>query len=180
MRDELFPFWEGKSVDEYCESQYRERGGMGAVRRVLRFRLLLPRHLTGGGDSNPGYDVILMKKGMLDIQQEAKDHLAHAGLFYIPDDLDKIYFYKSVIDTTEGVMSLCQAPVCLSYAAGAGCQVNRIRSVRAELQKIAEVNAMGTGSQAPTLSGKRSRLYGRIRVPAAGRRKPDWYVHRSC
>lgn len=24
MRDELFPFWKGKSVDEYCEDQYRE------------------------------------------------------------------------------------------------------------------------------------------------------------
>ena len=26
MREELFPFWEGKSVDEYCETQYREAG----------------------------------------------------------------------------------------------------------------------------------------------------------
>ena len=51
----------------------------------------------------PGYDVILMKKGMLDIQQEAKDHLAQLD-YENPDDLDKIYFYKSVIDTTEGVM----------------------------------------------------------------------------
>ena len=25
-KEELFPFWEGKSVDEYCESQYRECG----------------------------------------------------------------------------------------------------------------------------------------------------------
>ena len=26
MREELFPFWKGKSVDEYCEDQYREAG----------------------------------------------------------------------------------------------------------------------------------------------------------
>ena len=26
MREELFPFWAGKSVDEYCEDQYREAG----------------------------------------------------------------------------------------------------------------------------------------------------------
>lgn len=26
MREELFPFWQGKSVDEYCEDQYREAG----------------------------------------------------------------------------------------------------------------------------------------------------------
>ena len=30
MREELFPFWEGKSVDEYCESQYREAGVWGS------------------------------------------------------------------------------------------------------------------------------------------------------
>ncbi len=53
--------------------------------------------MSGGGDSNPGYDVILMHKGMLDIQQEAKDHLAQLD-YANPDDLDKIYFYKSVID----------------------------------------------------------------------------------
>ena len=27
-REVLFPFWEGKSVDEYCETQYRECGGL--------------------------------------------------------------------------------------------------------------------------------------------------------
>ena len=41
MREELFPFWEGKSLDEYCEDQYREAGVWGAFRRVLCFRLLL-------------------------------------------------------------------------------------------------------------------------------------------
>ena len=59
--------------------------------------------LNGGGDSNPGYDVIVMKKGMLDIQNEAKEHLAQLD-YANPEDLDKIYFYKAVVDTTEGVM----------------------------------------------------------------------------
>ena len=36
--------------------------------------------VNGGGDSNPGYDVILMKKGMLDIQKEAKGPPGTAGL----------------------------------------------------------------------------------------------------
>ena len=59
--------------------------------------------LNGGGDSNPGYDVILYEKGMLDILNEAKEHLKMLD-YANPDDLDKIYFYKSVIETTEGVM----------------------------------------------------------------------------
>ena len=44
-----------------------------------------------------------MKKGMLDIQREAQEHLEELD-YENPDDIDKIYFYKSVIDTTEGVM----------------------------------------------------------------------------
>lgn len=101
-RDVLFPFWEGKSQDEICEDQYREAGVWELSGES--FVSDCSYHATsGGGDSNPGYDVILMRKGMLDIQQEAKEHLAQLD-YANPDDLDKIYFYKSVIDTTEGVM----------------------------------------------------------------------------
>ena len=40
---------------------------------------------------------------MLDIQKEARDHLTQLD-YENPDDIEKIYFYKSIIDTTEGVM----------------------------------------------------------------------------
>ena len=74
-REVLFPFWEGKSVDEYCETQYRECGGWELSGES--YVSDCSYHATsGGGDSNPGYDVILMKKGMLDIQREAREHLA--------------------------------------------------------------------------------------------------------
>lgn len=75
MRDELFPFWEGKSVDEYCESQYRE-AGVWELSGESFVSDCSYHAVNGGGDSNPGYDVILMKKGMIDIQNEAKEHLA--------------------------------------------------------------------------------------------------------
>ncbi|MBR4747442.1 MAG: choline trimethylamine-lyase, partial [Desulfovibrio sp.] len=93
--------------------------------------------LNGGGDSNPGYDVILMKKGMLDIQNEAKAHLAELD-YANPEDLDKIYFYKSVVDTTEGVMIYARR---MSEHARelAGKEQDPVR--RAELEHIAEVNA---------------------------------------
>lgn len=31
MREELFPYWKGKSVDEYCEDQFREARFMGII-----------------------------------------------------------------------------------------------------------------------------------------------------
>ena len=136
MRDELFPFWEGKSVDEYCESQYRE-AGVWELSGESFVSDCSYHAVNGGGDSNPGYDVILMKKGMLDIQNEAKEHLAMLE-YENPDDLDKIYFYKSVIDTTEGVMAYARR--MSQYAAElAAKETNPQR--KEELLKISEVNA---------------------------------------
>lgn len=136
MREELFPFWEGKSVDEYCETQYRE-AGVWALSGESMVSDCSYHAINGGGDSNPGYDVILMKKGMLDIQQEAKDHLAQLD-YENPEDLDKIYFYKSVIDTTEGVM--IYAKRLSDYAAELAAKESDPKR-KQELLEISRVNA---------------------------------------
>ena len=136
MREELFPFWVGKSVDEHCEDQYRE-AGLWELSGESFVSDCSYHALNGGGDSNPGYDVILMKKGMLDIQQEAKDHLAKLD-YENPDDIEKIYFYKSVIDTTEGVM--IYAMRLSEYAAELAAKETNPKR-KAELLKISEVNA---------------------------------------
>jgi choline trimethylamine-lyase len=136
MREELFPFWVGKSVDEYCEDQYRE-AGVWELSGESFVSDCSYHAVNGGGDSNPGYDVILMQKGMLDIQQEARDHLANLD-YENPDDIEKIYFYKSVIDTTEGVM--IYAKRLSEYAAELAAKENDPKR-KAELLKISEVNA---------------------------------------
>lgn len=136
MKEELFPFWEGKSVDEYCEDQYRE-AGVWELSGESFVSDCSYHAINGGGDSNPGYDVILMKKGMLDIQQEAKDHLKELD-YQNPNDIEKIYFYKSIIDTTEGVM--IYAKRLSDYAKElADKETNPKR--KADLYKISEVNA---------------------------------------
>jgi formate C-acetyltransferase len=136
MKEELFPFWEGKSIDESCEQQYRE-AGLWELSGESYVTDCSYHAVNGGGDSNPGYDVILMKKGMLDIQQEAKDHLAELE-YENPEDIDKIYYYKSLIDTTEGVM--IYAKRLSEYA----CQLAAKETDpqrKAELEKISAVNA---------------------------------------
>lgn len=136
MREELFPFWKGKSVDEYCESQYRE-AGVWELSGESFVSDCSYHAVNGGGDSNPGYDVILMKKGMLDIQQEAKDHLAQLD-YENPDDLEKIYFYKACIETTEGVMAYAKR--MSQYAAELAAKETNPKR-KEELLKISEVNA---------------------------------------
>ena len=93
--------------------------------------------VNGGGDSNPGYDVILMKKGMIDIQNEAREHLKKLD-YANPGDIDKIYFYKSIIDTTEGVMAYARR---LSAYAAELAQKETNPKRKAELLKISEINA---------------------------------------
>ncbi|MBP1890516.1 formate C-acetyltransferase [Clostridium moniliforme] len=136
MREELFPFWKGKSVDEYCEDQYRE-AGVWELSGESFVSDCSYHAVNGGGDSNPGYDVILMKKGMLDVKKEAEDKLKELN-YANPEDIEKIYFYKSVIDTAEGVM--IYAKRMSDYAAElASKETNPKR--KAELLKISEINA---------------------------------------
>ena len=144
MREELFPFWEGKSVDEYCEQQYRD-AGMWELSGESYVSDCSYHAVNGGGDSNPGYDVILMKKGMLDIIKEAEEKLAELD-FENPEDIDKIYFYKSQIDTAEGVMIYAKR---LSDYARELAAKEMDPKRRAELEKIAEVNAR-VPAHAPT------------------------------
>ena len=103
--------------------------------------------LNGGGDSNPGYDVILMKKGMLDIQNEAKAYLEQLD-YGNPDDIEKIYFYKSVIDTTEGVMIYARR--LSQYAAELAAKETSPQR-KAELYKISEINARVPAHKPETL-----------------------------
>jgi choline trimethylamine-lyase len=136
MREELFPFWKGKSIDEYCEDQFRE-AGVWELSGESFVSDCSYHQLNGGGDSNPGYDVILMKKGMLDIQKEAQEQLEKLD-YGNPDDMEKIYFYKSIIDTAEGVMIYARR---MSEYAAQLAQKESDPKRKAELQKISEINA---------------------------------------
>ena len=136
MREELFPYWEGKSLDETCEDQYRE-AGLWEMSGESFVSDCSYHAVNGGGDSNPGYDVILMKKGMIDIQNEAREHLKKLD-YANPGDIDKIYFYKSIIDTTEGVMAYARR---LSAYAAELAQKETNPKRKAELLKISEINA---------------------------------------
>ncbi|MCL2864464.1 MAG: choline trimethylamine-lyase [Lachnospiraceae bacterium] len=136
MREEIFPYWAGKSVDEYCEDQFRD-AGIWELSGESFVSDCSYHAINGGGDSNPGYDVVLMKKGMLDIQREAMEHLEHLK-YENPEDIEKIYFYKSVIDTTEGVMAYAKR---MSAYAKELADKEQDPKRRAELLRISEVNA---------------------------------------
>ncbi|HHY27942.1 MAG TPA: choline trimethylamine-lyase [Desulfitobacterium dehalogenans] len=103
LREEIFPFWEGRSVDEICQQQYEEAGIWSFAGEALVSDLSY-HQINGGGDTCPGYDVILVKKGINGVRQEAFDRLNQLSMEN-PEDIDKIYFYKAEIETCEGILA---------------------------------------------------------------------------
>lgn len=136
MREQIFPFWEGKSLDEVCETQYREAGLWEFAAEAFVSDLSY-HQVNGGGDTCPGFDVILFTKGVSGIKAEAEANLATLSMD-VPEDIDRIYFYKAAIHTCDGIITY--ASRLSAYASElAGKEQNSGR--KAELEKIAEVNA---------------------------------------
>ena len=136
MREELFPFWEGKSLAEACENEMRKHGIWEYAAEAAITDLTY--HVTsGGGDSSPGYDIILFKKGILGVKSEAENHLAN--LNNSCEELnEKRNFYKASIEICEGI--LIYAKRLSDYASElAEKESNPERKI--ELEKIAEINA---------------------------------------
>ncbi|WP_425808187.1 choline trimethylamine-lyase [Desulfitobacterium sp. Sab5] len=103
LREEIFPFWEGKSLDEICQQQYEE-AGIWSFSGEAFVSDLSYHQVNGGGDTCPGYDVILIKEGINGARQEAVDRLSQLSMEN-PDDIDKIYFYKAEIETCDGILA---------------------------------------------------------------------------
>lgn len=138
MRERLFPFWQGKSLAEACEKALRhesetlwEFGARAAISD-------LTYHMTsGGGDTSPGYDIILFKKGVNGLKAEAEQHLAALT----PDcaqNQDKIAFYQAAIESCEGVLTYAAR---LSAYARTLADREQDPKRKAELELISAINA---------------------------------------
>ncbi|WP_346931094.1 choline trimethylamine-lyase [Clostridium sp.] len=135
MREELFPFWEGKSLAEACETEMKKEGIWEYAAEAAITDLTY--HITsGGGDSSPGYDIILFKKGILGIKAEAEEHLANlTGT--LEEINEKKNFYQASVEICEGILTYSKR--LSEYALElAEKESNSVR--KAELQKISQVN----------------------------------------
>lgn len=138
MREELFPFWQGKSLAEECEKVLRQEDEelweFGAQAAISD----LTYHITsGGGDTSPGYDNILFPKGINGLKREAELSLAELS----PENKhhqDQMAFYQAAIECCEGI---------LTYAARLSAHALELAAKETdpqrkdELRSIAAVNA---------------------------------------
>jgi formate C-acetyltransferase len=98
LRDEVFPYWEGKSMEDFFEENMDdELRNVGCGTNIIFGDI---KSQSGGGEWAVGYDNIILKKGFKGIREEAKKYL---------DDLDetgedykeKSNFYNAVIMTCD-------------------------------------------------------------------------------
>ncbi len=104
--DEIFPFWEGKSIEEIYYAQIENIGilplihGSGVLDAEVKAS-------SGAGEFSPAFRDVVFKKGFLGIKLDAEKKLA--TLSYLNHDQhEQIYFLKSVITTCDGVMLLAK------------------------------------------------------------------------
>lgn len=136
MREQLFLFWEGKSLAEACEKAFRDEDlwEFGAEACISD----LTYHMTsGGGDTSPGYDIILFKKGINGVKAEAEAYLANLSSGRM-EDKEKIPFYQAAIETCEGILTYADR---LSAYAQELSEKEQDPKRKFELEKIAKVNA---------------------------------------
>ncbi|GAA4650984.1 hypothetical protein GCM10023116_32670 [Kistimonas scapharcae] len=135
IREQIVPFWTGRSVDEVCEALYRE-AGIWEFSGETYVSDLSYHQINGGGDTCPGFDVLLVTKGMNGIKADAEARLATLSMEN-PADIDKIYYYKAAMETCDGVMAYARR-IADHARTLAGRETDPAR--RAELLTIAEVN----------------------------------------
>lgn len=135
MREELFPFWENRSLDEACEDIFRKEG-LWEFSAEACVSDLTYHHTSGGGDTSPGYDIILIKKGINGLIAEAEEHLKSLSPEN-PDDIEKINFYNAAIETCEGILIYSRR---LSEYALELSKKETDPGRKKELEKISQVN----------------------------------------
>lgn len=103
VRENIFPYWEGKSLEEAFLAQLPEETirvavDTGIVDTDSKWRQAI-------GEFTPDYQDVLFKKGFGGIIMEAEEKISHLSRTN-GEDAKKIDFYRSIIMTAEGIITL--------------------------------------------------------------------------
>lgn len=133
LKEEVFPYWQGKSVYEYFLEHVPE-----ATKRVVvntGITDVLIKSQSGSGEFAPGHENIILPKGYRGIMKEAEDHIRRLDPSK-ESDRRKIDFLKGVCICCESIILLGQR-----YADEARrmAKIEKSPQRRDELLKIAEI-----------------------------------------
>lgn len=133
VRENIFPYWKGKSLEEHFLGMLPKEVAKvtvdtGIVDNDSKWRQAV-------GEITPDYEDVLFPQGFAKILKNAEDHLANLS-YAKAGDLDKINFYKSVILTSKGIIRLAERYADLATKMSEA-EIDEVRSK--ELMKISEV-----------------------------------------
>ncbi len=105
LRRDIFPYWQGKSLEEAFLSRIPEKTkkiavDTGIVDNDSKWR-------SAVGEITPDYQDIIFKKGFGGIRDEAIEKLSNLEPL-TGDNIDKINFYKSVVESCNGIITLAE------------------------------------------------------------------------
>lgn len=105
LRENIFPYWKGKSLEEAFLAQLPEETAKvvvdtGFVDNDSKWRQAV-------GEITPDYQDVLFKKGFGGIIREAKENISRLSSTSA-EDMKKKEFYNSIIITSEGIITLAK------------------------------------------------------------------------
>ncbi len=133
MRKEIFPYWDGKSLeDKFLKRIPKDTAKIlidtGIIDNDSKWRQAV-------GEVTPDYEDILFAKGYTKIKEEALEKIETLDIA-IPKNIEKVDFYKSLVITCDGIMTLAKRYSDLAFEISKN-EKNQTRKV--ELIKIGEV-----------------------------------------
>lgn len=133
VRENVFPYWKGKSLEESFLAQLPSDTAKVAVDTGIVDNDSKWRQAVG--EITPDYQDVLFKKGFGGIIEEAKGHISELDPTS-SDDMKKIEFYKSVILTSEGIIAYANR---YSQKAKEMAKEEKDENRKRELLKISEI-----------------------------------------
>ncbi len=106
LKEEIFPYWQGRSAEEIF---FAKVNNIGILPLVFESGVLDAevKASSGAGEFSPGFRDIVFKKGFKGIKHDAQKKLEKLS-FLNQEDHQKIYFLRAVEETCDGVMLLAQ------------------------------------------------------------------------
>lgn len=106
LQEEIFPFWEGRSVEEVFFARVENIGILPLLYEsgVLDAEV---KASSGAGEFSPGFRDIVFKKGFDGIKRDAQKSLEKLS-FLNHEDHEKILFLRAVETTCDGVVLLAR------------------------------------------------------------------------
>jgi choline trimethylamine-lyase len=134
FRDEIVPFWRGRSVDEIVCAEI-EQLGLKPISLDTGVIDAENKSCYGAGEVAPGFAEIVLKKGLLGIRDDAFARLSAYDRSN-PDHIDRIYFLEAVIICCDAVVRFSER-----YAAHAAS----LAAVESSPQRRSELEAIANG-----------------------------------